>query len=93
MTVQDILITDEIMLPRLLWRRSYINSTTIIYLPFKVIIIYALTLAGVSTMLLSFTIISKSVSIKSNTKETFDFCPNTSANKNRKFTTYTSSAR
>lgn len=40
---------------------------------------YAFTLAGVSTILLSFTIISKSVSIKSNTKETFDFCPNTSA--------------
>lgn len=50
-------------------------------LPFNVIIIYAFTLPGAKTIVLSFTIISKSVSMKSNTKDTFDFCPNTSADK------------
>lgn len=46
--------------------------------PCSVMIMYALTLAGVSIIFESLMIFSRSVSMKSNTNETFDLWPNTS---------------
>jgi hypothetical protein len=54
---------------QLIWRYSK---------PCNVINRYALILAGVNTMLLSLIITSRSVSMKSNTSDTLDLCPNTS---------------
>lgn len=54
---------------QLIWRYSR---------PCNVINKYALILAGVKTMLLSLIITSRSVSMKSNTSDTLDLCPNTS---------------